>query len=218
MPAYYANATVIKSTDTLKNNYELHHRVIIYNNLSSYQNPKNKQKLISRDTSDYDLFNESNDGTQKQPDIDSNKLTRFPIKNPVQKTQSDLILDNEQNDDNENISVGSALDSFKEDPLLQTIYFTSKDLIFGYKKRIANIMQLGFDMETENYKKQRDLWGNRIEKIEQPLTDKEKAILKREGKILFGLIAESYKNIIYVILTMLAALLLSFRYILNRYI
>lgn len=218
VPMHSSNAVVIKSTDKAKKNYEIHHRVIIYNNLSTYLNTDKKQNLISQQSSNFNFFDTIKTKDSKSQNFDNSRLTRFPISHSTSKNQSGFQFNNIGNNDYEEIPIGSFLDNFKDDPILQTIYFTSKDLIFGYKRKIANVMQIGFDMEAKKYNATTNFWSDRTETKEIQLTQEDQNAIKQENRILFGFIKESYKNIILVMLTMVAALLISFRYILNKYI
>ncbi|MCF8475152.1 MAG: hypothetical protein K9G26_10695 [Emcibacter sp.] len=118
----------------------------------------------------------------------------------------------------EETAVGSFLDSFKDDPLMKTIYFTSRDLTFSYQKKIANLFQLGFDMEPSEYEKyMASLYENSEEpKIEY--SDQEKNIMKEEASNLFRLISEYFSTILYFLAGMIGALYLFIRYILIKYI
>ena len=231
IPAYEANAVIIKSTDTLQNNYSLHHRVIIYNDLASYKNTNNKhvkndQVKLSQQFSSYDRFDNIKDTPENIPDLKNTKLTKFHISNSNMKKPYDFIsseranldLKNSLNSNFDDLPIGTFLESFKEDPLLQTIYFTSKDMIFSYKKKIANVLQLGFDMDENDYKNFEGSWQQEQEALERLLYSKDNQNLKREARFLFGFILDSYKTIIYVILSILAVVYISFRYFLNKYI
>ncbi len=246
-PASNVNAVVIKSTDKLNNNYELHHKIINYNNLSSYQN-NNKQNLISLQNISDLLIDDQGKRSNSPTENNEIKLTQFPIDtsdmetifslNITSKDQTDLLPENERGDNyqekvissfldsfdngkdnnDENILVGSFLDSFKDDPLLKSIFFTSKDLVFSYKRKIANVLQLGFESEESDYKKYVDTRNISPEEADRPLTAEERKNLKREAELLSGYISDSYLTIIYIFAAMFAAIYLSFRYILNKYI
>ncbi len=231
IPADHANAVVIKSTDTLKSNYEMHHSVVIYNNLSSYQNIQkktfdNKQTMISQLYSTHDTFDSNKDKPISSNELEKINLTQFPISTSILETsytytskeRAKLFLENDQNDNYMEMPVGSFLDSFKNDPLLRTIFFTSKDLIFSYKKKIANILQLGFDMEANDYKNYHESWRNEQDTAKKRLGQKGGENMKREAGLLFGVISESYKTILYTILIILVTVYISFRYFLNKYI
>ncbi len=230
-PIHGATASVIKPTGDLKDNYKLHHRVIIYNDLSSYRDSaKTSQNtsgtLISRLYSADDFSGNNNDKTKIMKDIENLQLTQFSIKplNMItgfslnQQKQDELINGNKKSTNHKDTTVGSFLNAFKDDPILQTIYFTSKDLAFGYKKTIANSLQLDFDMDAEDYKNQENLWKKNALRMDRELTDEENKKIEQEAGNIFRLIVDSYKNILYVVLVIFAALYISFRYFLIKYI
>ena len=230
-PIHGATASVIKPTGDLKDNYKLHHRVIIYNDLSSYRDSaKTSQNtsgtLISQLYSADDFSGNNNDKTKIMKDIENLQLTQFSIKplNMItgfslnQQKQDELINGNKKANDHKDTTVGSFLNAFKDDPILQTIYFTSKDLAFGYKKTIANSLQLDFDMDAEDYKNQENLWKKNALRMDRDLTDEENKKIEQEARNIFRLIVDSYKNILYVVLVIFAALYISFRYFLIKYI
>jgi len=231
VPVYQAKAVVITSADKWKSNYKIHHRIIIYDDLSSYQNTRNRQinnrqGLISLQFSSGNFFDDNVRVSKILPNIENTKLAQLPNNTSslgptyslTSITQSNLIFGNKQADDYQEIPVGSSLESFKTDPLLQIIYFTSKDLMFNYKKKITNMLQLEFDMKSAGHRNNTGPWRNRQLEKEKPFTQYEQKILKQETKILFGFMTESYKVIVFVFIGMIGALFISFRYILNRYI
>jgi len=110
------------------------------------------------------------------------------------------------------------LDHFKNDPKLRTIYFTSKDLVFSYKNSAKNIMSLGFDMKQSDYIKAARSDRRLNEKYERPATAHEKRNAAREFSGLKYYVTESYWVILSVLFILMAALYLSFRYVLNRHI
>ncbi|NOZ65174.1 MAG: hypothetical protein GXP00_01540 [Alphaproteobacteria bacterium] len=230
-PIHGATASVIKPTGDLKDNYKLHHRVIIYNDLSSYRDSGKASQntsgtLISQLYSADDFSGNNNDKTKIMKDIENPQLTQFSIKplNMItgyslsQQKQDELINGNKKVNNHKDTTVGSFLNAFKDDPILQTIYFTSKDLAFGYKKTIANSLQLDFDMDAEDYKNQENLWKKNALRMDRELTDEENKKIEQEARNIFTLIVDSYKNILYVVLVIFIALYISFRYFLIKYI
>lgn len=222
-----ANASVIKSADNLKNNYKLHHRIILYNDLSSYSDPgrssqNNKKIFISKLYSADDISGYNNDKTKILRDLENTRLPQYTAKSlniitgfSLNRAKQDELINRHKND---NVPVGSFLDTFKDEPILQTIYFTSKDLAFGYKKTIANSLQLDFNMNAIDYKNQEILWKRNMLQTERANTEAEKKNIKQETSLIFRLIVDSYKNILYVVLIIIVALYISFRYVLIKYI
>ncbi len=230
-PIYGANASVIKPSGDLKDNYKLYHRVIIYNDLSSYGDSGKTSKnssgtLISQLYSADNFSGNNNDETKIIEDIENPQLTQFSIKplNMItgfslsQQKQDELINGNKKANNQKDVTVGSFLNAFKDDPILQTIYFTSKDLAFGYKKTVANSLQLDFDMDAQDFKNQEELWKKNALRIDRALTEEENKKIEREARNIFRLLVDSYKNILYVVLIIFVALYISFRYFLIKYI
>lgn len=229
--AYKASAGVIKSTDTLRSNYEMHHRVIIYDNLSSYRNVHrktldDKQKMINRLYFSNDTFEHKKNKSIGVNKLERINLTQFPISTSMlatpyiytSKDRARLFLENDQGGNYMEMPVGSFLDSFKDDPLLRTIYFTSKDIIFSYRRKIANVLQLGFDVKANDYQYSNDSWKIQQEAAKRQLSQTDRHNIKPEDGRLFWLISEAYETALYAILAILATLYISFRYFLNKYI
>ena len=191
-------AGVVKTKNNLDRNYDIHYRVIIFNDLSSFQKNTKKQSLAKQ----Y-MISSSFDETISKPDNslsqDKDREDILAKKKPDDISFATLSLAQEKqalNDFGE-LPVGSFLDDFKDDPKLRTVYFTSKDLIFSYKRKIANSMNLGLE---ENPDSLENLSRLNFNNKELPLTSGDEERLKQESKFLFGLISESYKTIIYVLL------------------
>lgn len=231
VPVCEVNAVVIKSTDNLEKNYAIHHRTIIYNDLSSYQNSydkqrNNEQSIMNQKYPTYNSFNRNKNKLKNIENLEDTKLTQFSLNSPYLETtfppvlnnQSDLIFNNGGRGNHEEVPLGSFLDDFKEDPLLLTIYFTSKSLIFGYKKKIANILQLGFDTEEKDYQTFRSSRKDSSLEMDSLIEKDEEKNLKQKNRFSPEITKDSYKNTIYVVIAMLAGLFLCFRYILNKYI
>lgn len=223
--ASFSHADVITTPDKGDNNYNLHYRIVVQN---APQNSQNIKSGLTETISTYStdsLLSKNISGSQDITAADSFSFTRFSaeqtrLKAPFvndQLLQGNLGNGTNPNADFVDMSVGAFLDDLKDDPTLRTIYFTSKDLTFSYRKRVANLLKLGIEMEDGEEENIQHPWRADREIAEQ-LTEQEKKILKRETGLLFGLISESYKNIFLVLLTMIGALYLSFHYILNKYI
>lgn len=230
LPAYNASAVVIKSIDQPENNYEIHYKVTIYQNFTSYDNPDNQRLfnargLINIRTPDEYSLTENDKYSKLLSQIKNDRLTGLSRNKSDPKsaytTGFTLLTGTAPGEkltgNSQNIITDSFLDDLKNDPSLRIIYFTSKDMIFSYKKKIVNVLQLGFNMDPNDYRNHRESWGDGLEE-ERVLKDEEKENLKRESGILFGLISQSYKNIFYVLLALGGALYICFRYFLNRYI
>lgn len=231
IPESSVNAGVIRSSDTRGSNYAIHQRIIVYNNLSSYQNNGNSpynydQVRIGRpysqnNTSDtpYAQSLPVSGISETEPSLFANSISsRNQTYSDILKIPVALLSGENINSLNQTNDVGTFLDNFKNDPLLKTIYFSSKDLIFSYQKKTGNILQLGFEMETDGKQRFKGPEAKNSRKIEQPLTQLEKNRLKQESKSLFSQISESYKTILYIILAISGTIFLIFRYILNKYI
>ncbi|MCF6216267.1 MAG: hypothetical protein L3J58_08835 [Emcibacter sp.] len=224
-PSAYAFAGIIKSPDKQDGNYALHHRIIIYHHAEKKQNPQNnmaRNRYITQTILGAPAIGSpSKFNNISRPD---NSATLLPKSQRLDMpyaalslSQDNFILDNSFNNDN-TISTETFLDSFKDDPKFRTIYFTSKDLIFSYKNSARNIMNLGFDMTESDYI--RASRSNEIlnKKFERPPTASERKNAAAEFSKLVHYTAESYKTILIAFLALMAALYLSFRYILNKYI
>ncbi|PCI51233.1 MAG: hypothetical protein COB49_02585 [Alphaproteobacteria bacterium] len=231
IPVYQASSGIIKSTDGLKTNYEIHHRIIIYNSLSSYRNindkmPGNEQNIINVPYGADNFFVGKDIESRYLPETKDTKPSRFPISisnlNGIyaNSLSTDLLLGHDHENHYQELQVGSFLDNFKNEPLLQTIYFSSKDLMFSYRRKVANILQLGFDMDAKDYK----ISGRSGEKMswKNNPNDKERSrkehLLKQKSGSFSMMVSESYETIFLVILTIFGAIYMSFRYILNKYI
>jgi|GEM_PF-3536249 len=220
-----ACAGVVKSSNHPESNFDMHLRIVTHNDTSGTVYPT--QSLLSLSQENRLIFFE--DGNITSPgndrDPDQNSFTRISINDGGLQDiyaasllpRNNIILSREQQGDFVEGSVGTFLDSFSDEPTLRTIYFTSKELTFHYKRRMANLLQDSFDSEAENRIDFDRPWHKNTEDF-RPLTEQEKQALKRETHLLFGLISESYKNIFLVLLGMIGALYLSFHYILNKYI
>ncbi len=226
LQSYTANAVIIKPSNSIGSDYKLHHKIIIYNDLSSFQNLHNHE--LSDGESEYNkIYLSKKIKKAGNLEREEKQLTQRPLEDTNQKLKfsySSLASNKARNIEEDKDGslvvppVGGFLDTFKDDPTFRTIYFTSRALKFSYQKNVANIFSLGFQMDADDYKKDNPNW-NRIN--DDPIkvsTEKEKKNLAKEGKILFGLISESYKTILYSILAMIAALYFSIRYILSKYI
>ncbi len=220
-------AGVVKSSDRVESNYDLHHRIIIYNDLTSFQTTPDEKRFVSREYSaDRPLIKDAVRPVN-MADLENAGLTPPPMYNLTLNTpytslsfmQSNLMSgEGEEESEIDSMSVGSFLDSFKDDPKFRTIYFTSKDLIFGYKKTIANVLNLDFDMENDDYRKMALSQSRHQNRFERELTESEKKHVIQEASHIFRYITESYKPILYTLLAMIASLYICFRYILSRYI
>ena len=226
-PVADACAGVIKSSDKMESNYALHHRIIIYNDLTSFQTKPDKKKFVSQEYSANMPLIKDAVKPVNITDLENAGLTPLPIYNLTLNTpysslsfmQSNLMSgESEEEGKIDNMSVGSFLDSFKDDPKFRTIYFTSKDLIFGYKKTIANVLNLDFDMENDDYKKLALSQSRNQNRFEKELTESERKHVVQQASHIFRYITESYKPILYTLLAMIASLYICFRYILSRYI
>lgn len=224
LQAYAANAGVIKPSNSIGSDYKIHHRTIIYNDLSSFQNLRNHE-LSSGEKQYNKIF--LSDKIKKASDLNEEESMQPPLKNTNQKLKfsySSLAPNKSRNIEEDKDGsllvpvVGGFLDTFKDDPTFRTIYFTSKSLRFSYQKNIANIFSLGFQMDADDYKRDNPDWNRFNDNPIEGFTEKEKKNLVKERRFLFGLISESYKTILYSILAMVAALYLSIRYILSKYI
>ena len=186
-PLFASHAGIIQSDTKKKDAYELHHNIIIYNKLSSFQNRRE----------------------QNPPNI----FDPAAFSTPQAATFSPEGF--------------SSLTSHSVPPLTQGIIepagpaFTSLPgaggVTFGYQKKVANIMQLDFDMAQENYRQvehTRDLGFA----VEGPLTDQEAVAIKQETRFIFGFLSQAYFDILLVLATMVGGLYLCFRYVLGRYI
>jgi len=224
-PSVYAFAAVIKSPDKPDGNYALHHRIIIYHNAEESQNSHNnmaRNRYITETILGAPAIGSpSKFNNISQPNNSANLLPRSQRLNmpyaSLSLSQDNFILDDSFNNDN-TISTETFLDSFKDDPKFRTIYFTSRDLIFSYKNSAQNIMNLGFDMTESDYI--RASRSNELlnKKFERPPTASERRNAAAEFSKLVHYTAESYKTILIAFLALMAALYLSFRYILNKYI
>jgi len=229
LPIALSNAVVIVPTDALKSNDEIHQRIFFYSDLARSQNlgyQKNSEaKKLSKELR---LNNRllSADTLSDDEDEEDPNLTNFPLHKPDIKLkenffslpQSDALMTHSSENDLGATSVGSFLDSFKDDAALRTIYFTSKDLKFSYRKNVANILNLGFQMGADDYKNNKHIWAEEQKKLERELTGSEKKNINLEANSIFVYIATSYKKILYTLLFIVVSLYIIFRYILNRYI
>ncbi|VAW04626.1 hypothetical protein MNBD_ALPHA01-1159 [hydrothermal vent metagenome] len=228
-PAGDACAGVVKSSDRMESNYALHHRIIIYNDLTSFQTKPDKKKFVSQEYSaDRPLIKDAVKPVN-MADFENGGRATLPIYNLTLNTpytslsfmQSNLMSgegEGKEEGEIDSMSVGSFLDSFKDDPKFRTIYFTSKDLIFGYKKTIANVLNLDFEMENDDYKKLALSQSRNQNRFEKKLTESERKHVVQQASHIFKYITESYKPILYTLLAMIASLYICFRYILSRYI
>lgn len=218
-PVIYAG--VVKSSGQLENNYDIQQNIIIYDLLSSYQIPggnqiRFRQKYIganSNNTFNLPVFNRDGFGQ-----ISSSNPGQQVLYSSTKMVLDGMMIPQRQGSDFIETSVGTFLDSFKDDPTLRTIYFTSKDLKFSYNNKIRNGLQLEFDMEAMNFEKLRKQRLENSRENFRPLTKLEKQNLRLETGYLFGLIAESYKSIILISIGLLGFLFLFFRFFLNKYI
>ncbi|VAX06332.1 hypothetical protein MNBD_ALPHA03-132 [hydrothermal vent metagenome] len=230
-PSVYAFAGIVKSPDKHGNNYALHHRIIIYNNAKKHQSQQSNSGVVSNRyiteailgappigsptelKSQFNGISRPNDFANLLP---KSQRLNMPYAS-LSLSQDNFILDDSFNNDN-TISTETFLDSFKDDPKFRTIYFTSRNLIFSYKNSARNIMNLGFDMTESDYI--RASRSNEIlnKKFERPPTASERRNATAEFSKLVHYTTESYKTILIAFLALMAALYLSFRYILNKYI
>jgi len=223
LPVSQASAVVIKSIDPPKDNYEIHHRVIIYQNLSSYSTSGNRQTFTAQG-----MINSHSLDKYIQPLSirNGNSPPGFPpdVTNPIVPystviTPGNSIIPGEgQYISPQETVVGGFLDNLKDNPALRTIYFTSRDLIFGYRKNVTNVMQLGFNMDPDDYRKNRDFWGDNTEEDMKILTEREKNVIREQTGLILGIVSQSYKDIFLMLLALIGTLYLFFRYILNKYI
>lgn len=214
IPEIEVNAGVIRSSDKRESNYAIHQRIIIYTKLSSYQNSdpntyKYDLGLVGRQDSIRNISNTLYLQSQTSPGFA--KPDRSLLAHGITSRNQDYS-------DILTAPVGFFLEDFKNDPILKTIYFSSKDLIFSYQKKTANILQLGFDMDSDEKKQFKGPGRNALRIQERALTQRDKQRLKQENRSLFSQLSESYKTIIYVILAIFGTIYLSFRYVLNKYI
>jgi len=223
LPVSQGGAVVIKSIDPPKGNYEIHHRVIIYQNLSSYRTSGDQQTFTAQGRisghspdkylQDFSMRN-GNSPTKFSPEV-TNPAAPYPT---LITPGSNITPGQGQYISPRETVVGGFLDNLNDNPTLRTIYFTSKDLIFSYKKKATSVMQLGFNMDPEDYRKHRDFWGDNTEADRRILTEKEKKVTGEQTGIILGIISQSYKNIFFILLALIGTLYLCFRYILNKYI
>ena len=222
IPESEVSAGVIKSPDKLDGNYAIHQRFIVYNNLSSYRNrgpaPNKYDVDLVRQPASVNNISASGFPEAESPFFSNGISSKNQTYSDILKIPVTLISGENPTTRNQQNDVGTFLDNFKSDPLLKTIYFSSKDLIFSYQKKTANILQLEFDMDADENKNFKGPVRNTSKITEKSLTQIEKKKLKHANKSLFLQISESYKTILYIILAIFGTIFLSFRYILNRYI
>ncbi len=223
LPVSQASAIVIKSIDPPKDNYEIHHRVIIYQNLSSYRRSGNRQSftaqgLISGHSLDKYIqplsMKNGNSPSEFSPDITNSIVPYSTMITPG----NSIIPGKGQYISPQETVVGGFLDNLKDNPALRTIYFTSRDLIFGYRRNVTNVMQLGFNMDPDDYRKNRDFWGDNTKEDMRILTEREKKAIRQQTGLILGIVSQSYKDIFLILLALIGTLYLFLRYILNKYI
>ncbi|WP_339865380.1 hypothetical protein [Paremcibacter congregatus] len=210
-PLFASHAGIIQSDTKKKDAYELHHNIIIYNKLSSFQNRREQNPPNIFDPAAFSTPQAATFSPEGFSSLTSHSVPPLTqgIIEPAGPAFTSLP--------GAGGVVGSFLDNFKDDPSLRTIYFTSKAITFGYQKKVANIMQLDFDMAQENYRQvehTRDLGFA----VEGPLTDQEAVAIKQETRFIFGFLSQAYFDILLVLATMVGGLYLCFRYVLGRYI
>jgi len=208
----------------------LHHRIILYNNSGNSQRRKREKSMVHTDFSEKKFPNVTQESSIKTQGLENStpsgllynnsKLHRNygPNYNPASLFQDSLITGNDHFSDENVTSTGSFLDSFKDDPKFKTIYFTSKDLMFSYKKTVSNVMNLGFDMDANDYNQMIKSSPEINNRYQKSIAENETTKIAPGSGLIFQHISESFKTILFMLLTLVMALYLSFRYILNKYI
>jgi len=237
LPIYSASAGVITSSGPPSDKHDNPYKAIIYQNLS--HNPVSLRSFTTQNLVNSPYLNRyplpylnkypltgSTGSSSLLPTASRRQLSGFTLdnSNPEATYISGLARQNgpaageNLNGDMPDVVIDAFLDKLKNDSSLRTIYFTSKDLVFNYRRQSSNILQLGFNMIPDDYKNYRSPWQENPNETEITLRGKEKNNLQQQAGILFGLISKSYKNIFYILLALSAALYICFRYILNKYI
>ena len=169
LQSYTANAGVIKPSNSIGSDYKLHHRTIIYNDLSSFQNLQKNEFLDDKNQDNDTLFSNEISKARDLDKEDNRQFSQRPLEDTNQKLKfsysslsTNKARDIEEDKDGSLVVpvVGGFLDTFKDDPTFRTIYFTSKSLKFSYQKNIANIFSLGFQMDADDYKKNNPNWNH----------------------------------------------------------
>lgn len=213
-------AGIVKSGENQKRNYQIHHRTIIFNSLSTFQNS------YKYDTQDLNTGNRA--GNSLLEDAGSFKGAKnitssqsVELKRKFMLSSNVTEADNLENNGKRglaDLSVGSFLDDFKNDPATENIYFTSKDLIFSYKSHVNSILQLDMDMDQNEKDILRQFEQDKLRRLEGGTSGNINRNRGLESLSIFNSISESYITVFYILLGLILILYAFFRFFMNKYI